>query len=137
MRKWRDANREEIQARDREVKRRLRESDREGVNAAMRRWRAVNAEKVRANDRERNQRRQRKYHGWLAAVKQESGCVDCGFDADPSRLHFDHRPGELKLFEMWAAVGRPRRLVEAEIAKCDVRCASCHRKRHAAEQAAA
>lgn len=57
-------------------------------------------------------------------------CVDCGQD-DPVTLHFDHVRGE-KL----CAVSRLLRFVsigklDAEIAKCEVRCANCHAIRHA------
>lgn len=55
-------------------------------------------------------------------------CVDCG-ESDPIVLEFDHR-GD-KSFEIGAAVTRVMglRQVAAEIAKCDVRCANCHRKK--------
>jgi hypothetical protein len=56
-------------------------------------------------------------------------CVDCG-ETDPLVLDFDHVYGE-KAFNLSAcktlAVGR----VIEEIAKCDVRCANCHRRRTA------
>ena len=55
-------------------------------------------------------------------------CVDCG-ERDPIVLEFDHVRGE-KLGDVSAIVnsGRPLRTVEAEIAKCEVRCANCHRR---------
>lgn len=65
---------------------------------------------------------------FLKAVKTTCGCIDCG--RTDGLLHFDHRPGTAKAFNLahthaagWA------RIVE-EMAKCDVRCASCHAKRH-------
>lgn len=64
---------------------------------------------------------------WLTAYKHERGCVDCG--TREGRLDFDHRPGEVKRLNL----GRPRaswQTIHAEIAKCDVRCAPCHTKRH-------
>lgn len=60
-------------------------------------------------------------------------CIDCG-EADPVVLEFDHRDPATKRFEIGGAVRtRPvsvKRLL-AEIAKCDVRCANCHRRRTA------
>ena len=57
-------------------------------------------------------------------------CVDCGED-DMDVLDFDHVRGE-KLFTikrmLW--LGVPTELLVTEIAKCDIRCANCHRKRH-------
>ncbi len=56
-------------------------------------------------------------------------CVDCD-EADPIVLEFDHRPGTLKRFDIGAAncKGYSVASVEEEIAKCDVRCANCHRR---------
>lgn len=75
-----------------------------------------------ANDRYVAERRE-----WLDAYKQERGCADCG--THEGRLDFDHRPGEVKLFNL----GRPKASwakIKAELAKCDVRCARCHARRH-------
>ena len=54
-------------------------------------------------------------------------CVDCG-QANPIVLDFDHVRGE-KLHEVskMVANGYPWPRIEEEIAKCDVRCANCHR----------
>ena len=57
-------------------------------------------------------------------------CKDCG-ESDPVVLEFDHRDPATKSFDVgnglashvWATV-------LAEIEKCDVVCANCHRKRH-------
>jgi len=58
-------------------------------------------------------------------------CVDCGED-DPLLLEFDHRDPESKVAEVaWLANRKPWRAVLAEIEKCDVRCANCHRRRTA------
>lgn len=56
-------------------------------------------------------------------------CVDCG-EPDPVVLEFDHRPGTKKCFNLADAVRRRRcaSSILAEIAKCDVRCANCHRR---------
>jgi len=58
-------------------------------------------------------------------------CVDCG-EADPVVLEFDHRdPADKR-----ESIGRlihttTLNVVQAEIAKCDVRCGNCHRIRTA------
>jgi hypothetical protein len=47
-------------------------------------------------------------------------------------MDFDHRPGEKKCFALANAMGQTRISAErlrAEIAKCDVVCANCHRIR--------
>jgi hypothetical protein len=56
-------------------------------------------------------------------------CVDCG-ESDPIVLDFDHRDPADKDFEI-KGFGRCCSVstVLAEIEKCDVRCANCHRRR--------
>lgn len=60
-------------------------------------------------------------------------CVDCG-ERDVLVLEFDHRDPRSKTHDVgYLAVRKPWKFVLAEIAKCDVRCANCHRKRTAAQ----
>jgi len=62
-------------------------------------------------------------------------CVDCG-EGDPLVLEFDHKDGESKECAISEMIRRQRACtaVEAEIAKCEIRCASCHRRRTARQQ---
>lgn len=57
-------------------------------------------------------------------------CVDCGI-ADPVVLEFDHRDPRLKAAHVGVLMSKPWVRVRAEIDKCDVRCANCHRIRTA------
>lgn len=53
--------------------------------------------------------------------------MDCGYNTHAEALHFDHRPGEVKCFNIGEQIGnRSMEALWAEIAKCDVRCANCH-----------
>lgn len=58
-------------------------------------------------------------------------CGDCGRRFEPYQMDFDHRDPSEKRFRVTA--GRvmllPRDRLLAEIAKCDVVCANCHRMR--------
>jgi hypothetical protein len=63
----------------------------------------------------------------LQAYKLDQGCIDCGYKEHAVALDFDHRPGEVKLFALGSAMVRNPVEVWAEVAKCDVRCANCHR----------
>lgn len=65
----------------------------------------------------------------VAAYKAAHGCVDCG-EKDPVVLDFDHKTGEPKAFNVSDAIGKclGKTRIFAEIAKCDVRCANCHRR---------
>jgi hypothetical protein len=57
-------------------------------------------------------------------------CVDCG-EEDSTALDFDHVWGS-KLLGISVMVRRARswNSIKAEISKCEVRCANCHRRRH-------
>ena len=58
-------------------------------------------------------------------------CIDCG-QSDPVLLEFDHRDRTTKTKAVThIALSKPWRRVLAEIAKCDVRCVVCHRRRTA------
>ncbi len=67
----------------------------------------------------------------INAIKLERGCADCGYNAHPAALDFDHLPGA----EKWRGVSRLMTVrwekVAEEIAKCEVVCANCHRIRTA------
>lgn len=73
---------------------------------------------------------QKKKRDIIQAIKVERGCADCGYNEHPVALDFDHRPGEVKLLKISTDVARVgiARLL-AEIEKCDVVCANCHRIR--------
>jgi hypothetical protein len=65
---------------------------------------------------------------WLGQLKVERGCIDCGYRAHPGALDWDHNPGRgPKLFNIAANVTTSMARLLAELAKCDVRCANCHR----------
>lgn len=76
-----------------------------------------------------------KRRGWLDAAK-DAPCDDCGARLDPCCMDFDHRPGTTKRFNIGTYMRRAWRVVKAEIAKCDVVCANCHRTRTVARKRA-
>ena len=60
-------------------------------------------------------------------------CVDCG-EADPIVLDFDQRDPTLKRMALSGLIWRSTwASIEVEIARCDVRCWSCHRRESAAQ----
>ena len=66
---------------------------------------------------------------YLVAFLREHPCVDCGED-DPVVLEFDHlRDKKFSISE--GLQGRRWQDVLDEIAKCEVVCANCHRRRTA------
>ena len=71
-------------------------------------------------------------HQFVLEYTQKHPCLKCGED-DPVVLEFDHRDRATKLFTVSEACSRklPLKALEAEMAKCDVLCANCHRRRTA------
>ncbi len=66
---------------------------------------------------------------------REHPCVDCG-ESDLAVLEFDHVDKDGKIMAIGQMIGRRSwKAILAEIEKCVVRCANCHRKRTAAQQA--
>lgn len=81
----------------------------------------------RARDRGIAVRRER--IEFLIAYFRDHPCVDCG-ETDPLVLEFDHR--EDKAFNISEGLrDRNWQSILDEIAKCDVVCANCHRRRTA------
>lgn len=67
-------------------------------------------------------------HAYILEYLKKHPCVDCG-ESDPVVLDFDHVRGRKSLAvslmanQVWAMA-----TIIKEIAKCDVRCANCHRR---------
>lgn len=72
------------------------------------------------------------------------GCVDCGLSITPDNFvvfDFDHRDPSVKRSKVDGLVGNESwSTLQAEMDKCDLRCANCHRlrtyaQRHVADDA--
>jgi hypothetical protein len=77
------------------------------------------------------QQRRAPRQAYVDKVKAETGCMDCGLHPEYSQvLEFDHRPDEDKRFHIsdGMVTGTMEDLI-AEMAKCDIVCANCHRVR--------
>lgn len=68
---------------------------------------------------------------YFQQIKLERGCADCGYRENAVALDFDHLPGTEKKYRVACMAGVSRALIDAEIAKCEVVCANCHRIRTA------
>ncbi|MBX9679725.1 MAG: hypothetical protein K2X38_13260 [Gemmataceae bacterium] len=69
----------------------------------------------------------------VTEYKLAKGCATCGYREFAEALEFDHLPQYKKNFNVARAARRilDWSVIEAEIAKCEVVCANCHRVRTA------
>jgi hypothetical protein len=71
---------------------------------------------------------------YVLTILNQRGCIDCG-ETDPIVLDFDHvrdtkTSGISRMMRHYCTWEE----LEKEIAKCDVRCANCHRRKTAKER---
>lgn len=101
--------------------------DPEKVRAGKQRWYVANKQVYLDRNKKRLQERREK----IAQIKRVP-CVDCGGRFPSFVMDFDHRDGDGKLGNISGvlAVWSWTRIL-AEIEKCDVVCANCHRIRSA------
>lgn len=78
-------------------------------------------------DRDRAKLVNREY---IKDVKSKHGCYFCD-ESEPVALDFHHKDPSEKDMNISVMVGYPIRKLKAEIEKCAVVCANCHRKLHA------
>jgi len=93
----------------------------DGVRRAMKRW--------HNGGREVQQRRENARRVFLQDYKTQRGCEVCG-EVHPAVLDFHHRDPSQKEFSLANMVGRTWESMLAEVDKCSVLCANCHRKLH-------
>ena len=58
-------------------------------------------------------------------------CVECGYDKCIEALEFDHRNPEEKEFAISGKHCLSWDVIKKELDKCNLKCANCHRERHA------
>lgn len=61
----------------------------------------------------------------VSEIKKQP-CKDCGQNYPPYVLQFDHRPGEIKKFNIASGITTSLGALKRELAKCDLVCANCH-----------
>lgn len=66
----------------------------------------------------------------VSAYKRAHPCDDCG-ETNLVLLDFDHLREKVREISLMAAAGAPLDAIRTEIAKCEVVCANCHRRRTA------
>ena len=103
-----------------------RSACKECCNRARRQWRVENIDwckEVELKTRERNQ-------NFVFEYTRTHPCIECGED-DPIVLEFDHRDSTTKRFSVSDGCSQKLSLalIKAEMCKCDVLCANCHRRK--------
>lgn len=102
---------------------------RKGREYQRRRWVSdkANCREIARRHRQKARRRNQQYVRDYLAVHP---CMDCGKIFHHSAMDFDHVRGRkvMNVSQMAARSYSLDRIVD-EIAKCDVRCANCHRVR--------
>jgi cytochrome c len=95
-----------------------------------------------ANDTERVKERKKKTQvsrvlankHFVNDFLQSNPCKDCG-EPDPVVLEFDHVRGKkIQAVNLMVIRGFSIEKIKQEIAKCEVRCANCHRRKTAKER---
>jgi hypothetical protein len=94
------------------------------------RYLALNKERHRRHVQKYRAHKHPRIRATIKHYRETHPCVDCG-ETDISVLQFDHRNPALKKFNISQAVAISVSLktLIAEIAKCDMRCIPCHKKR--------
>jgi hypothetical protein len=102
-------------------------------------WYHRNKHRLAEARRIRNRNEYRSRSAYILHRKLAIGrCGDCGLQCTEQNhpvFEFDHRDPETKAFDIANGKKRPFRDLKAEIDKCDMVCANCHRLRTIASQA--
>src|SRR5262245_14645960 len=80
-----------------------------------------------AYHREYKRKQHVQFREFMDALKDEP-CADCGNRFPPECMDFDHVRGK-KLFNIGHSMTKKLSVVLAEVEKCDLVCANCHRIR--------
>jgi protein-arginine kinase activator protein McsA len=92
---------------------------------AQRKWRAEHKEQERARVKIALQA----YKDFVRAQKVGEVCCACS-ESNPDKLDFHHIDPATKKFTIGHTAARSQKSVLEEIAKCELRCHSCHTTHH-------
>lgn len=93
--------------------------------AKSQRYRRDNYAKVRAD----TERRRAEIRAFMVEAKSKP-CADCGQSYPHYVMDFHHERDKEFLVSRFASTGYPLARIQAEIEKCALLCANCHRLRH-------
>ncbi|MCA9388776.1 hypothetical protein KC644_03380 [Candidatus Berkelbacteria bacterium] len=96
----------------------------EDRRAAIRRHYHANKEKYL----EKNRKRRAKLRKYIADIKSKTPCTDCKIQYPYYVMDFDHLSSKKGIISKVVASNNLKALKD-EIAKCEIVCSNCHRKR--------
>ncbi len=106
---------------------------RECKRAFQQAWYARNKQQHIANVHRNRKARTRAIRTQTQRYLAENPCVDYG-ESEPLMLDFDHVRGQKRgEISQMVSDGLSWEAIQAEIAKCEVRCVRCHRRKTAAQ----
>jgi hypothetical protein len=118
-------------------RRKYRELNQERINTYWRNKRSEKRVVRKAWEKEHGRKKYARSPEYIAQVKTQraevnaykvqQGCIDCGYNKHPYALDFDHLRDKKYNVGSLARSRVPRETLWGEIAKCEVRCANCHR----------
>jgi len=100
---------------------------------AKHQWYLSNTEHQKARVRSNHDRTTADNHSKAWEYLAAHPCVDCG-ETDPIVLQFDHVAEKRRDISEMVRAGFSWPAIESEIARCQVRCGNCHRRKTAREQ---
>lgn len=80
-------------------------------------------------NRKKNNSRRKRRVAWLANLKKDKPCLDCGQIYEPFCMDFDHIHDKKKSISRMVLENYSKKEILEEISKCDLICILCHNKR--------
>jgi len=102
--------------------------DPEKQREARKRYYEKNKELVKQRSKKTNHATRETVRRWLFEHLKANPCMDCG-ETDPIVLEFDHQRDKKFAIGSASSKGVALNTLIAEVAKCEVRCANCHRRK--------
>ncbi len=97
---------------------------------AKRKYYSVHKESEQNKARARMRERRIASYAYVNLIKESTPCLDCNQTFDAVCMDFDHCKGDKKAnVSRLVNEGRPLEVIKAEIDKCELVCANCHRIR--------
>jgi len=113
----------EKKKRQRQASRRYQAKHPERIAAQYRRRKRLGLLKAYASERRRLIRKE------ISEIKANSPCKDCDKKFPPECMDFDHLDGKRLAVSHLISDGQSLQVVLAEVQKCEIVCACCHRIR--------